>query len=316
MESKNLLTLAITLTVGIILAGSLLMPVISDATTTEKSFSNDGFYTMDKIESDSEFVLSWNPAEPASISIDDKKIDLSTRGLANGLSYTVFGGDNFVLRLSPSSIGTTIQFFGSKTTSPGFIAADTVSNSTLTATVTGGNITIASTDPNYPNSATFAISDNTYCINVEDSGKYVMKKATETAFIETNTDIIVLDGMSSLAGDVGIYADGKINGDLDATVFRGDTTYPVTFSDWTYSTSPVNGYIDLVKLEKVVFTATQNSTDYTVTYSYFIVPSTVTAELSNHMTPGEIAILNALPILIIVALVVMAAGALYLKRDD
>ena len=53
-----------------------------------------------------------------------------------------------------------------------------------------------------------------------------------------------------------------------------------------------------------------------LTYSYFIVPASVTSELTNHLSNGEIAILNALPILIIVALVVMAAGALYLKRDD
>ena len=48
----NILTLAITLTVGIILVGSFLMPVISDATDDEVVFMNDGTYRMSALGED------------------------------------------------------------------------------------------------------------------------------------------------------------------------------------------------------------------------------------------------------------------------
>lgn len=317
MEKMNVLTLIITLVVGVILAGSLLAPVISDATKTTETFTNEGYYTMDKVATDANFSLTWDSTEPLVISINDDKIDLSDKGLVNNMSYTIFGGDNFVLRLRTNLNATVCQYYGSQTVTPAFMYADTATNSSMTAVVADGNITVSTTNPTYDTPASFTMTDKTYCINANDTGAYVMKKSNESAYIESNTDIIVLDGITTLAAnDVGIYADGTINGDLDATTFRGTATYDVTFSDFVYTTENVSSAIDLVKLEKVVFTATQNNTDYTVTYSYFIVPTEVTAELANHLTPGQISLMGAIPVMVIVALLMVAVGAIAYRRAD
>ena len=315
MEKTNLLTLVVTLTVGIILAGSLLMPVLADTTATEKTYTNTGYFTMDKLKSDAEFTLTWDQATPNIIDIDGEKIDLSDRGLTSGKLYTIFGADNFVLRVYWAN-SPFLQYFGQTSVIPAFITA-TSAGSKFTATVTGGNITFASTDPSYPDPVTIELTDTAYCINALDKGNYIMKNADESVFIETDTDIIVLDGLTNLyANDVGIYAEGTIDGDLTATTFRGDGTYDVSFKDWTYDTTDVDEAINLVKLKKVVFTATQNDTDYEVTYSYFIVPATVTAELSEHLNAGEIALLNALPILVIIGLVMAGVGAIFIRNRD
>ena len=42
----------------------------------------------------------------------------------------------------------------------------------------------------------------------------------------------------------------------------------------------------------------------------------MTAELANHLTPGQIALLNAIPIMVIVALLMAAVGAVALRRAD
>lgn len=301
------------------LVGALVLmafvPAIQETTSATNTFTNDGYYTMDKVSSDSEFTLTWDYTEPTSIDIDGVKIDLSNAGLTPGKSYTIFGADNFVLRLYWTATAPYCQYFGDASVIPSFMQANVPTASKLTATVTNETITFASTDPSYTTPVTIPLKDTTYCINPAGNGDYVMKKASDSVYIESNTDIIVLDGITTLtANDVGIYADGTINGDLDATTFRGTGTYDVTFSDFVYTTENVTGYIDLVKLEKVDFTATQNDTDYTVTYSYFIVPVEVTAEKEYHADTTLATVINLLPLIAGVGLLMfLVAEFLYTR---
>ncbi len=307
---NKLIQYAVMVAVGVLLFASLLVPMINEATATTDTLKNTGYYTMDKVESDAEFILTWDYTEPNKIDIDGVKIDLTNAGLTPGKSYTVFGSDNFVIRLTWGGLPYCQCF-----TPAAFYQASITTNSVFTATVSNGEITIVSTDPNYTTPTTIDLTDKAYCINPNGDGAYVMKKDTESVYIETNTDIVVLDGITALSESaVGIYADGTINGDLNAVVFRGDTTYDVTFSDWTYDTSNVSGYIDLVNLEKVVFTATQNNTDYTVTYSYFIVPAEVTAEKAIHADDSTRAIIGVIPVIVIVGLIAGIVGVVAIRR--
>lgn len=310
MDNK-FIGLMVGLTVGVLMVSGFLWPVVSDATATTTTFENNGYYTMDKVATDAEFTLTWDSAEPLAVDVGGEKIDLSNKGLVNNMNYTIFGADNFVFRLRTEGSRVTCQYFGSQTVTPTFMFADTTTNSKITAVVAGGNITVSTTNPDYSTPVTFTMTDKTYCINANDAGAYVMKKSNESVYIESTTDIIVLDGLTSLAAnDVGIYAEGTINNDLDATIFRGTVTYPVTLRDWTYTTTDVNGYVNLVKLEKVVFTATQNDTDYPVTYSYFIVPAEVTAEKAQHLDTMQIAMIGVIGTLGAIVLIAAAAGSI------
>lgn len=286
--------------VSLVVLAAVLVPVLDDSTATTDKFTNEGYFTMDKVGADADFVLTVNYGNSV-IDINGVEIDMSQAGLSTGKTYTIMGGDNFVLRYVPGS-NPYVQYFGDQSVTPNFLTAVTA-GSKFTATVSNGSIVFASTDPSYPNSATLTLSDNTYCINPNGTGAYTMKKMDGTAYIEKNTSIIILDGITSLyATDVGIYAEGTIDGALDASTFRGTGTYDVTFDDFTYTATDVSNYIDLVKLEKVDFVATQNSTDYDVTYSYFIVPTEVSAERAVHLSGNQIELLDVIPILVIVAI--------------
>ena len=284
----NILTLAITLTVGIILAGSLLMPVISDATTTEKTFNNTGLYYME------------NPDESISVKyLGDSQWEINGETLV----YTNIGATNIIVT-DNTFVRNNGQVRGGVYST--WAAADlTISNGTVTgtATVSGSSTSISWT------------YDYIYVATNEKAAN-LMKSNTTAVYIKGDSEIIGM-GVSGVkdASGTNTAAEFKVVvEDLEATVTSTNTN--ITVSNVKVNATAVDGYKDLYLFASVTFDAKWGDYTSSLTYNIVIVPSSVTAELSNHLAPGEIAILNALPILIIVALVMMAAGALYLKRDD
>ena len=308
MESKNLLTLAITLTVGIILAGSLLMPVISDATTTHKTFSNaeGGYFTMALDSEDSEdYTLSWAHATGGVLTINGEDFDAhATYGQA---TISIVMGEDWIIRYNSANDNFAYcQYFNGSTR---IGAYDTTASFEMTAS--GGTASMTFTFNDSTTQSVTESYDKLYVINPDS--EYLMKKPTTKAYVLGSTEIFA-EGMTQGSG-IGtqlIKIEGSINDGF--TVTAQDSA--VTISDITSTQTQVQGYVGLYQIEKIEFNITKNDSTVAATYNFFVVPTETSAELSNHMTSGEIAILNALPILIIVALVVMAAGALYLKRDD
>lgn len=315
MESKNLLTLAITLTVGIILAGSLLMPVISDATTTEKTFENEGYFFMDKISSTDEdtHTITWAASTPNIIVVDGTNMDIASFGLPSGFaSVTIFATETDIIRLGANNDGTSLNWVQVRG-STWYYSSSTTS---FTATIAGGDLTAVLDGTTRATTYTDA-----YLIDKDENGAYVMKKSDEKAFMLADSEFYNI-GVTNITSGFIIL---KVEGNIESATVTPLTISPETFSTPTISDeeivkNTVNGYKDLYQFDKLTFTASYNdgTNDKTIdcVYSYVIVPASVTAELTNHLNPGEIAIMNALPVLIIAALVVMAAGALYLKRDD
>lgn len=309
MESKNLLTLAITLTVGIILAGSLLMPVISDATETERTLENIGYYSMNELNAsdDTEHTLTWASSNKNILAVDGKDIEISSFD-AVGASLTIFASETDLLRIGISS----------STGSPGLswiqMRGSTVAyasaNTTFTATISSGSVAAVMDGTSKSLSYTSA-----YLITAED-GDYVMKKANETAYMFEDSTIYSLGYTTISNGDTSLNAVFKVDGDLSEVEVSSLTSDLVTFSDVVINSTLDGKYVGVSKFSSVSFTATAGGSDTDCIYSYVIVPHYITAELSQHLDQGEIAIMNALPVLIIAALVVMAAGALYLKRND
>lgn len=305
MESKNLLTLAITLTVGIILAGSLLMPVISDATTTEKSFQNNGYYNLTYSEAD-DLTLTWDYTKPNVVTVNDTDITLSIGTFPGPVNIAC--GDDWFLRWT----GTDVQFFSTNNAS---VTAAVANSTSISLTASNGSATITNTAPT-PVSQTVSY---TFMYVVDPAGLYVMKNSADAAYLKGDSEIYAI-GRSSTTGIViklkitGNIKDGFTAEEVGSSGANATVGTPVA----TYT--EVEGYKDLYSLTKIEvpidFEITGTPASFTPTYTYFIVPASVTAELSQHLAPGEIAILNALPVLIIAALVVMAAGAIFLKRDD
>lgn len=302
MESKNLLTLAITLTVGIILAGSLLMPVISDATVTEKDFENSGYFHMEKYGTDTDVTMSWDPTDPKKITIND--VEYSPNTPVNQF-VNVAIGDDWYFRYADGGANTYVQVsYGgidqiAGSNSEGQAVTITCSNGT--ATITKGTTTQTATYTEL-----YAISGS--------EGAYIMKNANGSVTVAGDTEFIGLGTTSLGTGKAVLKVTGNVDDGAEVDVI-GSTPAEATISDVSVAAITMTGYNGYT-LSDVTFTVTMSDVDYPATYNYFIVPAIVTLELSQHLNPGEIAIMNAIPVMIIVALVMMAAGSLYLKRDD
>ena len=135
MESKNLLTLAITLTVGIILAGAMLMPIINEMTVTTDTFTNEGYFYMDEIDADSTRTILWDHTAPNQLTIDsDNVVALPT----NVSVTTVCSGDNWMVRHSPNSL---FQLYITN----GGVSASVTDGTDLMITISGGTLTAVNT---------------------------------------------------------------------------------------------------------------------------------------------------------------------------
>ena len=304
----NILTLAIVLTVGVILAGSLLAPVINDATTTETTLINNGYMRMSHYDTTEDVTLEWDPAAPTIFTVNGEDVPITLDSSLNNLSVTILGDTNWVVRLDLKSNGD-VNRLSYIPSSGSAVNATVADNQSVSITMSGGSMS--------GTMGTTSIS-NTYSDIYAPTldGEYVMKKSNESAYIHADSFIFAYGLTFIGAATLGIEISGDYEDGVTSSVWRGATNFEI--SDLTINATPNSKYVGTYDLQNITLNATKLDTSEVtaVTYSYFLVPYEVTSELSQHLSDGEIAILKALPILIIAALVVMAAGSLYLKRDD
>lgn len=306
MESKNLLTLAITLTVGIILAGSLLAPVISDATTTERTFENEGYFYVEKISADDDrtITIEWDRDAFGTMIWNGTNVDVSTWPSGG---YTVAtDGVSKIIRMGMGN-SVALQTLGDSFSSGGGNTKHmeiTIANGTITANSILLNDTTYSVTTTYTEVWAYSLTPT----------DYVMKKADKIAYLNEDSEYLAMGVTTVTQWNTIIKVTGTVS-DFDVSI-----VYPSGVTATTTNKEVViernDEYTDLYELDKLTFTVSDGTTTVDAIYSYFIVPAKVTSELTNHLDDGEIAIMNAIPIMIIVALVVMAAGALYLRRTD
>ena len=308
----NILTLAITLTIGIILAGSLLMPVINDATETERTITNLGDYYV--LENPDEATITYADSV---LTINDEVIPVPTS--SNGYGVSVISIGNGVLRYTPN--GQLIKW-GSIT--PYSSAPITAANITISHGSLSGTVTYSGSSS--PASISATISGDYYVLQ-ESKLDEIMTLSSSKTYVLGDT-IVSCNGVTNVDNNA-VYGTcvfdvvGSINDGFTVKAYNRNAGTDITENLGIDNITPVytkiDGYKDLYLLEKVTFTTTTDAdtpVTTTLNYQYFVAPTEFKAELAQHLDDGEIAILKALPVLIIAALVVMAAGALYLKRDD
>ena len=289
MEKKNLLTLVITLTVGIILAGSLLVPVITDATTTHKTFENIGFYYMESpIPDDTTIAYEFS----------DSEWTINGETLPNlGIpSANLIVTDELIVRTA----GATGQIRGS--TSQTFISG--------TFTVTSEGITysyVATNNQELTGTWTYSY---VYCA-VFDKADYIMTSNTATTNYMLADSPILGFGVTK----VDSYDVFHITGDMDAVEVTCENP-DVVISNVQINKTAISGYKNLYDFDSITFTATDGETSIDAVYNVVIIPSEITAELTNHLDGGSVAILSALPVIVIVGLVLAAVGAIFIRNRD
>ena len=309
MDLKNFTAMTIGVVVIAVLLVTMVIPVIGDATTTERTFKNGGYYTYDAITDDTDVTITWAVATPNVVSIGD---DTITMPEGNG-SWTIVGSENFTARFYRNATVTGIQCYGTS----GYISGNTgtVGLTSLTVAVTATNMIITVGETTW----TYSMGEHGFVLNSTGTGDLTLKYSNESAYINEDTEVY-LCGTTFVTGSgtndfVGVFGWGTVD-DLTMSSFYGNTGgNTVSFGAVTATYSEVSGYIDLYLLEKFTFPLTQNGATVTATYSYFVVPTQVTAELSVHPDDASITLLSIIPLLITVGLIVGVA-AIFLSRRE
>lgn len=305
--NNKLIPIVLTLVVGIILAGSVLMPVLNSATATEKTFDNrDGaLFQVEKFDETTEYSLEWVYTDPTHATVNNETVTLSA-------ATVICATDTFLIRYGqdPSS-GYYLQPVGSLR---GAYGSET-NKTTLTISVSGGSLTATIADEGAtPTTKTISVTEG---YGIVANGSYVMKASNQTAYMLADSPIVAM-GLTTLDG---VWSNTfQITGNVEGVEVTQIIPHPATY---TISNVEVNAessasYIDLYELQSITFDATLISDTTKVhacTYNYFIVPAEVTAELSEHLTPGLIALMGAIPVLVIVALLVVAVGVVARRND-
>ena len=297
MEKTNVLTLVITLVVGVILCGALLGPVINDVTETERTFDNSayGFYQMKALEVGDLWERSenvWTYNEETIILSDDANVSILVL-------------DNTAFRQNGDVRGTT-----------------QTSNNFVNAEVTEEGIVMFNEDK--------PISFNSGYGAVSEGGDYILKTYTDKAYVLEDTPLWIT-GVTGFAGagsaaNIICHIEGTIKDGLTITLgpVKNGTTSNLQAGEYTINYSEVPGYNGLYLIEGVSFTITaDNTVDEVVTpisvdatYSTFVIPKEVTAERTVHLTDGQNSLIGVIPIMVIVALLMAAVGAIALRRGD
>ena len=307
MEKTNLLTLVVTLTVGIILAGSLLMPILDDTTTTQKTLTNSGYFRMSDVSDATEdYVITWDYTEPTKLGINDETFTFDDASLPALSSRSIVFSDSFLARLYNNGGGTySLQIW--------ITSYDT---GVSTTALTSATITISSESMIWVTSSdtTKTYSYTGYIYAIDPNGDMIMKSATDSAYVLSDSPIVGA-GVSFVGGSANyvFHVDGTYD-NMDVTC--GSNT--ITIDDIETHYTQDSTYVDVYKFNSITFQTTYSG-DGSIkdqTYNYVAVPYQVTAELSQHLNAGEIALLNALPILVIIGLVMAGVGAIFIRNRD
>jgi len=296
MEKMNALTLIITLVVGVILTGALLGPVINDATTTEHKIINTGAYNL--TDNDDDYTISYDPT--GKFVIGDKEIPFDTLPAD---AITIASAKDMLLRFQNWAAQSYNLWLFIDGKSP-FVIASSSSPSAVEVTFDDGALTTNTTIEE-----TYTSDDSVRIFNPD--GKYTMTIYNQPATVLKDTTVIVGNGTTQVnAWTNRFYIEGTAE-DIEVTPATG-----ITVSNVTVNTTEISQYKDAVKLNSITFTATDGTNTVDATYNRVIVPIEIDAELSQHLTPGQISLVGAIPVMVIVALLMAAVGAIALRRAD
>lgn len=280
----------ISTVVCVILAASILIPIVSDATATEKTVTNDGYFDLIKLDASDagEHTISWASSNGKIITVDGVAIDVTTWGLGSYQQVSCFVTESDLFRLGvPGSPGA-LQWIQVR----GATIAYAQANTSFEATIGSGNVSITM-DGGAARTLTY-----TEAYLLAPTGDYVMKKSDESAYLLADSEIYGL-GYTTLTGGNAVF---KVAGTVEDMTVESVTTV-VSISDIVVDYQDTDEYEDLYLFDKVTFVATIDDAATDCTYSYVIVPKEVTGQLTEHLGDAERAILGILPVLVIIGIV-------------
>lgn len=290
MDIKTISVAFVAIMVGAVAFGAML-PIFQDVTATEDTFTNEGYFFLDKFED--EYTFYWDSATPDTFTVNGETVTYHNN---SGFAVSLVLGQNFAVRFPNGN--TNVSFYGA-----GTYVSTNAEKPTFTLTYSSGSVTATNgTD-------TKVINSVTEVFGLVEKGNYVMKKSTSSAYLNSGSEVIA---------DSEIYASGQtFNGSnyvwwhLQGTI--DDMEYPDTFNNTlTVTNEVIHGdydtkHNDLYILDNLTFTVTtSNAVVYNVTASYFVVPYEVTADRTIQGGDGFNTIVNLIPLVIGMGLLLIA----------
>lgn len=287
----NVLTLAITLTLGIILAGSLLVPVIEDAQTNigpEVTVNNTvrepslNYNMWDGSDITISFTVSGSTG---TYSING---EAQTTILTSTTQSIVFASNDVCARIGGTSAPATlnVQHIG-----------DT-SGSTYSFTYVIENGEYTFTQLNH-DPITGTVDWLIYAADEGDYNAGTINTPT-SPFYTTDADKLVILGNVYTTGDKDTFY-AYYDGELTVNEDYADN------SSVTINKTIADGYTDIYST-----TVTVNVGDESFTPYFILAPKSV----AGHEVSNVDGLLGAIPIIVIVSLVLLGVGAIYTKRND
>lgn len=305
METNKLIAGIVAAAIAIIVLAGVLMPALSNATTTEDTFTNEGVFYYGIFEPTDTYTLTWDVSTGTIVVNDVTVTPIDGIQIGKNASYSIISSDDVLLRFGSTSTYYYMQVVGKDSNSANVSTGGT----TGSATITGGQLSVT------------AVGDSTTTKTFDFTELYAIVPTEDQAILKASSSAVYIKG------DSPIYASGLTNITNWNNMFHFEGTYDdgitisspnmpdATYDNITWNIQPVEGYIDLYKLTSIEFDITNNGTTVHATYSYFGVPSEVTAERSVHLTDAMNVILNVIPLLIIVAVLLGVVAVFILRRE-
>lgn len=306
MDAKTIAVSVVSIAIACLFAVTLLIPVIADSTTTEDTFTNEGVFNYGKFTPDDEYTLTFDCTTGTIKVGDDTVTPIDGVSLTSFLSYSVIATDNVLLRWGANQSGYYMQLIGNDSGGNNVLSG----GATGTATISSGNlsVTVVSSE-NVSATKTFTFTE-LYAI-VPDDDVAVLKVSADAVYINGDSELYgsgltTVTSWNNMFHFEGTYDDG--------ITISSPNLSNATFDNITWTIEPVAGYIDLYKLTKIEFDITSNDTTVHATYSFFGVPSEVTAERSIHPDANTSTLLNIIPLFVVIGIILGTIGIIAMRK--
>ena len=280
----NILTLAITLTVGIILAGSLLMPVINDAATDEKytnALSSETTYRLELVDPTTTTIEITTDSNNSLITVGGKSFPID----ATHEAAILMDGAYFRFAIVSDALSTIYAKEGSTT------QATTTDDATLVIDNGDAEFTAGTT--------TFSCTVDEFLFLPNNKGEYYLRAPTQgPQYINSIQDIYV----SGITNNKMVWGKGN-------TLTDGTNTYKAVL---TSSVTLAEGSTNVYEMPTMKdYRMMDNGTGYYP--NRVVVP--VNVEGTSESWLSNSTLLYAIPILIIIGLVMGAVSFISTRRD-
>lgn len=279
--NKNLIAFAITSMVAIVLIGSVLMPILDDASTTPVMMTNSttshDFGTMDSVRDPAQYdVVITVDRTDDTLSIGAREIDLTT-------TYFALVTDSGAIRINQNAgylnyAGSTSQV----TVSDGF-----------TITVVDGVYTLV-TDAAEPSTYTWTSTEWAFITNLAGNGAYRLFSGSSTYYVNDVNQIWFAHCIST--NSLGFVSAHGAKA-LAVSQSNAELTMGLTATE-------VSGYTDLLTFTSPSAYAVADGDYAGASSGYIVLPITVTAHAESVAWQS---MLFVIPVILIMSLIIGAA---------